>query len=219
MFRTSGACHNDMLGMASDTVARFTTLPGLMVVMLREGGWRRLERPIDHRIFENATITDWVLGEPWPGLHFPDWATVYAILQKNVEDGQECIDRLQEVGAPTPTDAEREFHAKVGRAHPLAEHGEIGRGRNRVANSNSKTVGGTTAEYLSRRLLRDAPDIFAALERGEYASVRAAAKAAGLVKDKTPLEQLHHWWGKASAEQREQFIVEIAFRGAEEMAR
>ena len=84
-----------VLGMASDTVLRLTTLPRLMWAMLTTDGWRRLVRPVDQRVFENAIIDAWVLGEPWPGLHFPDSATVYALLGKNVEVGQECITRLQ----------------------------------------------------------------------------------------------------------------------------
>jgi len=92
----------------------------------------------------------------------------------------------------------------------LPANGAIGRGRNRCDVVTPISTRGNDSTYLARRLLRDAPDIFAALERGEYASVRAAARAAGLIKDKTPLEQLHHWWGKASAQEREQFRSAIA---------
>jgi hypothetical protein len=65
---------------------------------------------------------------------------------------------------------------------PLAKHGEVGRGRNRVANShsNSRTLSSTSAERLVRRLKRDAPTFADALARGEYPSARAAAMAAGL---------------------------------------
>jgi hypothetical protein len=69
-------------------------------------------------------------------------------------------------------------------AEPLAEHGEIGRGRDRGDHITSKGRG-TAAEYLTRRIARDRPDILAAMKRGEYPSVRAAAKAAGIIKEKT----------------------------------
>lgn len=51
-----------------------------------------------------------------------------------------------------------------------------------VINSGSRTQGGTSAAYLRARLARDAPAALAALDRGEYTSVRAAARAAGIVK-------------------------------------
>lgn len=50
--------------------------------------------------------------------------------------------------------------------------------------------GGTGAAYLLRRLARDFPDILIAYERGEYRSVRAAAKAAGIIKEKSAFEKI-----------------------------
>lgn len=41
---------------------------------------------------------------------------------------------------------------------------------------------GTGAEYLTARLARDHANIKAALDRGEFPSVRSAARAAGLVR-------------------------------------
>jgi hypothetical protein len=43
--------------------------------------------------------------------------------------------------------------------------------------------GGTSSEYLTRRIARDRPDIIKRMKDGEFASVRAAAKEAGIVKD------------------------------------
>jgi hypothetical protein len=74
---------------------------------------------------------------------------------------------------------------------------------------NLKHEGGNSAAYLAARLERDEPEIKAALDRGEYPSVRAAAKAAGIVRDKTPLENLRKWWAKASEDERLQFRDEI----------
>ena len=50
------------------------------------------------------------------------------------------------------------------------------------------TGGGNRVEYLAARLKRDAPEIAKRLERGEFKSVRSAAKAAGIVKDKSQIE-------------------------------
>jgi hypothetical protein len=41
---------------------------------------------------------------------------------------------------------------------------------------------GNTNDYYRARLARDHPEIKAALDRGEYRSVRAAARAAGIMR-------------------------------------
>ena len=97
---------------------------------------------------------------------------------------------------------------KLGRNLPqnaLSKHG--GDHRRQVDIINLK--GGTQADYLRARLARDYPDILAQLVNGEFTSVRAAAIAAGIVKVKTPLEQLRSWWRKASENERETFRKEI----------
>lgn len=50
--------------------------------------------------------------------------------------------------------------------------------------------GGNSSGYLLRRLARDHPDILDRYEAGEFKSVRAAAKVAGIVKELTPFEQV-----------------------------
>jgi site-specific DNA-methyltransferase (adenine-specific) len=74
--------------------------------------------------------------------------------------------------------------ARAEEARPLAEHGEIGNGRSRDDNVSS-TSAGNSAEYLTARIARDRPDILEQMKRGEFKSVRAAAKAAGIVKDRS----------------------------------
>jgi hypothetical protein len=49
---------------------------------------------------------------------------------------------------------------------------------------------GTSAAYLLRRLARDHPEILAAYEAGEFPSVRAAAKEAGIIKEPSQAEQI-----------------------------
>jgi hypothetical protein len=71
--------------------------------------------------------------------------------------------------------------AKVEAMAELPEHGEIGKGRVRVDNINSKVKGGTDTEYTLRRLKRDAPELLEAIKRGEL-SVNAAAIKAGIRK-------------------------------------
>lgn len=43
---------------------------------------------------------------------------------------------------------------------------------------------GTSSEYITRRIARDRPDIIRRMKAGEFPSVHAAAKEAGIVKDK-----------------------------------
>jgi hypothetical protein len=59
------------------------------------------------------------------------------------------------------------------------------------------------------RLAREAPTFLDGYRVGKYRSVHAAAKAAGFVTTKTPLEQLRHWWTKATDAERQQFQSEI----------
>jgi hypothetical protein len=68
---------------------------------------------------------------------------------------------------------------------------------------------GNSASYLVRKLKRARPEIADALARGEYPSARAAAKAAGLVKEKSPLDMLRHWWRRADEDERRSFMEEV----------
>jgi hypothetical protein len=65
---------------------------------------------------------------------------------------------------------------------------------------------GANTAYFMSRLARDHPRILAQLQAGAFPSVRAAAKAAGLINDVTPLEQLERWWQRASADDRDAFL-------------
>lgn len=114
----AGQCHNDLLGQARTLQHLLTVAPGNMVAMLRAGAWRSFVRPIDQRAFENKTIADWVLGPPYPGLGFPDWATLYALLELDSRNGPECLRLLQEAGAPSPETARAAIRA--------AHHGSAG---------------------------------------------------------------------------------------------
>jgi hypothetical protein len=66
---------------------------------------------------------------------------------------------------------------------PYAAHGEVGNGRR--GDISTSTRGSNKAEYLVRRLKRDAPAIAEKLANGEYPSARAAAKAAGIARSVT----------------------------------
>ncbi len=60
--------------------------------------------------------------------------------------------------------------------------------------------------YLTARIARERPDILEGMKRGEYRSVRAAAKEARIVTELTPLQRLQTAWRKASDVEREAFL-------------
>jgi hypothetical protein len=91
---------------------------------------------------------------------------------------------------------------------PINAHGGVRRGDFSVLQCNTEKQGNTQA-YLVRRLKRDAPAIAADLAAGKYRSARAAAKAAGIIHDPTPLETLHRIWRKVSPEDRAKFLIEM----------
>jgi hypothetical protein len=66
----------------------------------------------------------------------------------------------------------------------------------------TRLVRGETSSSLTARIARDRPDILARMKAGEFKSVRAAAKEAGIVRDPTPLELLQKAWAKARMEER-----------------
>lgn len=80
-------------------------------------------------------------------------------------------------------------------------------GRQSVTGNNvtsKQRVTGNSKAYTLSRLSKQAPNLYQQVVAGEL-SANAAAIAAGFRKVKTPLEQMMHWWGKASNEEREKF--------------
>jgi hypothetical protein len=67
--------------------------------------------------------------------------------------------------------------------------------------------------YLAVRLKRDHPEIAAAVERGEYRSMRQAAIVAGITKSLTPYQQILRLLPKLSPEERDQ-LAEMLREGA-----
>jgi hypothetical protein len=67
--------------------------------------------------------------------------------------------------------------------------------------------GPNTASRLLRRLARPHPDILARYEAGEFKSVRAAAKEAGIVKDSPAAARIQSAFKKLNDEERREFIA------------
>jgi hypothetical protein len=68
---------------------------------------------------------------------------------------------------------------------------------------------GTDATYLVRRLKRDHPEIAEALARGEFASARAAAIAAGIITPSSPFQKVLKLLPKLDEEQRRLVRVKL----------
>jgi hypothetical protein len=205
-----GGVHNMILAQSRDSAAASRDMPSLMASMLREDGWRVLVRPKDGRRFEHRTIQDWVLGPAWAGLHWPSWETLYGVLRTNTKDGPEVIRLLIEAGAPRPTDVDRKVDVEKARAQAaIISQGTRTDLDEHLSNRKKLSGGGTNQDYLLRRLAREAPDILASYERGEFPSAAAAARAAGIAKKESPMALVRRAWKNASAKERKQIIAWI----------
>ena len=67
---------------------------------------------------------------------------------------------------------------------------------------------GTSRAYLLDRLKRERSDLYEQVVQKKL-SAHAAAIQAGIIKPKTPLDELRRWWRKASRLERELFHEEI----------
>jgi hypothetical protein len=63
----------------------------------------------------------------------------------------------------------------------LRSHGRPPKGEERKG-TDSTFIRGSTSAYLTARLARDRPDLLERLKAGEFSSVRAAAREAGIVR-------------------------------------
>ena len=91
-----------------------------------------------------------------------------------------AIHGLEIIGADVPVPFKQAVDlGRQGRVDPPRD--EKGRFLKGEAKPSRRSYGETSA-YLEARLRRDHPEILAAKERGEYRSIKAAARAAGIVK-------------------------------------
>lgn len=95
----------------------------------------------------------------------------------------------------------------------LAKQGGTGANQHASKGSDATSAKDRGATYLARRLKRDAPEIAAALARGEYRSARQAAIAAGIVKEPTPLKKTQLAFLKLDVASRQEFDLWRATQG------
>jgi len=89
-------------------------------------------------------------------------------------------------------------------AEPLGKHGGDRKPDSKVDISTLHGI--RDADYLTRRIARDFPEILERMKNGEFKSVRAAAKEAGIVKDPTGLQLLQRAYNKATEGEWSQFL-------------
>lgn len=71
-----------------------------------------------------------------------------------------------------------------------------------LMNDRPKLKPGETSAYLLRRIERKRPDVLKRYEAGEFKSVKAAAREAGIVKQPKPFDQVRKLIQKLTPEER-----------------
>jgi hypothetical protein len=158
--------------------------------ILDDGYYREYDDPRHGETFRFESLRDFVVHPE--GLDIPDWLpfmkalqaqdegtaakTLYWRMVRLDEKLDPLIGSIPKLGpAPAPG---------MPTANPEGRKGkELGYHSNVVQRGNNE-------EYVVRRLKRDAPDLAAALARGEFSSARAAGIAAGFIKPSPPSVQL-----------------------------
>jgi len=79
------------------------------------------------------------------------------------------------------------------------------------SNSSQRIIkGGANSQYRRARLERDRPDILEAFNRGEYRSLRQAAIAGGIEKERSNLEKAQKAFEKLTKDERETFLIWVS---------
>jgi hypothetical protein len=150
------------------------------------------------RIIKAGTWHRRLQGEPKTWDRFCNEVLGYE--DEYIDKIREGLEILEASGVKHPTVGQAistAEHAERGERNPVktaeqmreilqanAEYGKLGgRGnKNPLLPGNKGFRLGNSSEYLARRIARDRPDILERMKAGEFRSVRAAAREAGLVK-------------------------------------
>lgn len=160
---------------------------------------------------------DWN-GRPRWGWLFESYSEFLAYL--NVDD--DLLDKLRRVVALEPEVPMQQARKRVQAAAVKTTGKVLPKGGDQKSEAKSTDnlsvdrqehravtngVGVVTQRKLDA-LARRAPELLAAVQRGEM-STHAAAKAAGIVKEKSTVEKLNALWAKATIEERRAFLASI----------
>lgn len=99
--------------------------------------------------------------------------------------------------------------AGLDQAVVLGKHGRPKKGEEKGGVTTLTANQKNTVKHILARLKRDHPDIAERFAAGEFKSTRAAARAAGIKVDATPIQLLRRTWKRATPEERAAFLAEV----------
>ncbi len=184
--------------LAVDTIRCFnkvhgslTSMPGLISKIIREKVWER--RIHNQHVIELPSLRA-LITEPYPR----GWGEQPDKIQAVIQDDVEALALFREAMVEERGGSGSNQYATK----------EVGNNDNIIISSS---VQGTSKSYTVSRLKRDRPDLFERVVSGELSANRAAIEA-GYRRIKTPLENLVYWWGKATPEEKAEFIRNLGLR-------
>jgi len=169
--------------------------------------WPIRELP-EGKVVHLDRFIDYLRRSPRDGLGLPSLYFLKQALEATPQDGERAIAMVRAELAKEHVDFDEQARRDELKLHGerppqpgLADRKRDEKGR--IVHSDNLTVErGTSAPYLAARLKRDYPEIAGQLAAGKFRSVRAAALAAGIVQEKTPLDQIQKLWHKLDREGR-----------------
>lgn len=177
--------------------------------------WKRRVLPPEGKVVELERFEDYLLlpvreGFGLPSLHFVDGA-----LKLLGKKGQKALAALRQEIPDWDARIEKERLSQTVKEAPVLAESRRPTKQEQADNRDIGTVnrGSNSATYLTARIKRDAPDIAARLERGEFKSVRAAAIEAGIVKVATPLDAALAAYRRLSPEEQAAFQQAMGMEG------
>jgi hypothetical protein len=164
--------------------AGLSDVPGFIKLVIQADAWR--ERVVEKtgEVVHFERFIDFVQTPPLKGLG-ADLPTLKRLCRDDAEAAQVLATVVEPLAS---AGGDRKSEAYQGNGVTLKERGN-------------------NTGYLTARIARDRPDVLEQMKAGEYKSVRAAAKAAGIVKTPTRLEQIQKLWCKLTLNEQAAFIA------------
>jgi len=153
-----------------------------------DGYYKEYKDPRHGEVFCFESLRDFVTSPH--GLDISDWLPFMKALQAQ-DHGSAAKDLYwRMVKLDVMLDPLVGFVSDLGPPPEAGLANPSGKKRNDLDYHGNVGQRGNSSEYVARRLKRDAPELAAALARGEFPSARAAGIAAGFVKPSPPSLQL-----------------------------
>ena len=112
----AGEIHHHTRVKLKDGDSILRSLPGVMRFMLGQNKWdqpfwTRFVRSVDDRVFENATVREWLYSEPFKGVG-TNPKTLRALLGACGTEGHAVIDLLRQQGCDLGPDPDAQDHLR-----------------------------------------------------------------------------------------------------------